>query len=410
VISGLALAAMPARDAGAGPARHGRAAGGTRAATATGTRGVTQRAVAVGGLLAATGTGTGAEVGAQARLRRANRAGGVAGRRVRYVGTEADGGDVAQDDAAIGRLATEVFAVVPAASAALDAAGLARAQLPFFGAADSSSWSANRYGFGFTGAQAALSTRIVNPAWGVQLRALMGRAQGDRVVIVTDDTPLGVARGEQARISVRASGFTAPAPTRIAPPPAPAPDLAPIAAGVAGASPAAVLLLTTASTTAGLARQLAVLGFTGTVGVSAEFYQPAAPEFATGLTALVPYAPLESATAANRRLAADVEAFAPGTQITAAVIAGYWAADQFLAILSRVGRQLTVRRFLAAANGGDFTYAVPDTIGLSSWPAMHTRAIPCGALVQSDGSRYYVAGPYHCDDPIVVKPKARRRP
>jgi hypothetical protein len=370
---------------------------------------VTRRTVAVGGLVASAG-GSGAEVGAQARLRRANRAGGVAGRRVRYLRTEADAGDGAQDDAAIGRLATDVFAVVPAESAALDTAGLAHAKLPFFGSADAPSWNGNRYGFGFTGAQAALSTRVVNPAWGVQLRALLGHAEGERVVIVTDDTPLGAAQGEQARISVRASGFTAAAPTAIAAPPAPLPDLSPVAAAIAAGSPAAVLLLTNAGTTAGLARQLTVLGFTGTVGVPAEHYQPTAPGFAAGLTALVASAPVEQATAANQRLEADVEAFAPGTQISSSVIAGYWAADQFLAILARVGRTLTLPRFLSVANGGNFTYGVPATVGRSSWPAMHTRAIPCGALVQSDGSRYYVATPYRCDEPIVVKPKSRRHP
>ena len=249
----------------------------------------------------------------------------------------------------------------------------------------------------------------MSPAWGVQLRALLGHAQGERVVVVVDDDPLGAARADQTRTSLRSAKFKVAAPIRIAVPPAPAPDLASMATAAMTGGPAAVLLMAAPSTSAALARQLDVLGYTGTVATTEDFYQPTAPTFGNGLTVLVPYAPLEQSTAANRRLVADVEAFATGTQITPAVVAGYWAADQFLAVLTRVGRALTVGRFQAVANG-DFSYSVPDTIGTSTWPAMHAQSVPCGALVQSDGSRYYVAGPYRCDAPILVKapPKKAR--
>jgi len=33
--------------------------------------------------------------------------------------------------------------------------------------------------------------------------------------------------------------------------------------------------------------------------------------------------------------------------------------------------------------------------------------VPCGALVQSDGSRYLVVEPYACGKPIVVKTPKR---
>jgi hypothetical protein len=164
-----------------------------------------------------------------------------------------------------------------------------------------------------------------------------------------------------------------------------------------------VLLLTSPATTTGLAQRLTAAGFTGTVATTDAFYQPATPAVANGLTILVPYAPFEQRTAANRRLAADVEAFAPGTTLTPGVAAGYWSADAFLRMLARVGRRLTRERFLAAANR-NFSFSVPDTVGRSTWPAMHTRGVPCGALVQSDGSRYLVVEPYACGDPIVRAP------
>ena len=55
------------------------------------------------------------------------------------------------------------------------------------------------------------------------------------------------------------------------------------------------------------------------------------------------------------------------------------------------------------ANGGGYSYEVPGTVGRSTWPAMHTHGIPCGALVQGDGTRYFVAEPYRCDPPIPIR-------
>jgi branched-chain amino acid transport system substrate-binding protein len=166
-----------------------------------------------------------------------------------------------------------------------------------------------------------------------------------------------------------------------------------------------VLLLTSSPATSGVAHLLAQVGFTGTVATDASMYQPATPATASGLTVLVPYAPSEQATAANRRLATDVEAFAPGTLVTPGKAAGYWAADLFLQMLAKTGKRLTRERFLAVAQ--KFSYQVASTIGASRWPAAHTQGVPCGALVQSDGSQYLVAEPYACGTPIVVKTPKR---
>ena len=398
---------MVALGLGAGTALAG-ATRATHAATApVVATGITARTVTVGGLLGADASAPGADVGAQARFRRANTHGGVAGRTIVYAGTEHDAGDPAQDAATVQKLRGEVFAVVPAVGSTVDTATLAAAQLPFFGAAASPGWDANRFGFGFAGAQAVRQTRVVSPAWGVQLRALLGAARGTRVALATDDDAPGTSRAAQTRASLRAAGFAVAAPATLPTPPAPLPDLAPVAAGLVAASPVAVVLLTSSATTADIAGQLAARSYAGTVATTESFYQPTIPALANGLTVLVPYAPFEQSTAANRRLAADVKAFAPGTPLTPGLAAGYWAADLFVAALSRTGRRLTPARFLAIANRGTFSHSVPQTVGPSTWPAMHTREVPCGALVQSDGSRYFVAEPYRCGAPVVAKPAAK---
>ncbi len=371
--------------------------------------GVTRTTVTVGGILAGDLSSAGADIGAQARFSRANAHGGVAGRTVEYAGTETDSADPALDTAAVDKLAASAFAVVPAVSAVLDTTALAHARLPFFGAAATTGWDANRYGFGFVGAQAVLQTRVTSPAWGVQLRSLLGTAQGSGVSIAVDDDDLGAARAEQARLSLRAARFVVAPPVRTPAPPAPPPDLAPVATALLADAPAAVVLLTSPGTTGALARELAARGYTGTVAVADPLYQPTVPAVADGLTVLVPYAPFEQSTAANRRLAADVEKFAPGTELTPGVAVGYWSADVFLAALAATGRKLTAARFLAAANGGDFSFGAAGTVGTSTWPVMHSRPVPCGALVQSDGARYLVVEPYRCGDPVVRKVGKRKR-
>jgi hypothetical protein len=380
-LGALFLASTPAPSAGA--------------ATAPAAVGVTRTTVTVGGLVGTEPASVGAEIGAQARFARANRRGGVAGRTVEYAGNAAD----------TAAAAATVFAIVPAVSDTLDTATLAQAATPFVGSASTTAWDGNRFGFGFVGAQAALQTKVVSPAWGAQLRSLLGTAQGSEVKIAVDDSELGAAREAQARASLRAAGFRVATAVTVPAPPAPLPDLTPIAGELASGAPAVVLLLTSSPATSGVAHLLAQVGFTGTVATDASMYQPATPATASGLTVLVPYAPLEQATAANRRLATDVEAFAPGTVVTPGIAAGYWSADLFLQMLAKTGKRLTRERFLAVAQ--KFSYQVASTIGASRWPAAHTQGVPCGALVQSDGSQYLVAEPYACGTPIVVKTPKR---
>ncbi len=238
-------------------------------------------------------------------------------------------------------------------------------------------------------------------------RALLGSPRGGTVVPVTDDPALAAAvtapAGKATVARYRASGFSLATPVVLTP----ASDLAAIARTIVGASPApaVALVLAAAPTATALAQQLAVVGYTGTVAVGESLYQPTAPLVANGLTVLVPIAPFEEATPANRRLAADVESFAPGTPLTTAIASGYWSADLFVRALGTTGKALTRERVLRTLNGAHFTYEVADTVGRSSWPEMHAQPVPCGSLLQSDGTRYLVMKPYSCATTTAAKGK-----
>jgi len=371
------------------------------------TRGVTRRTIVVGGILGDSAS-KGAEIGAQARLARANARGGVGGRTIEFVGAaRADDPAGGGFEARLTELNGEVFAFVPAQGAQLDAAALARNRVPFFGVGDPA-WSGNRFGFSFVGVSDAPGAKVVSPAWGFQLRRLLGTARARRVAIATDDDAAGTVRADAARRALRQAGFAVRVPLRVSTATAPPPDLAAIATMLVAGDPAGVLVLTSPPVAVGVSGALAGLGYTGTVAVGESLYLPNTPEVASGLTVLVPYAAVEARTVATRRMVADVQAFAPDTAVTPVVASGYWSADLFLAIAAKVGRTLTLDHFLSVANGG-FRYEVPGTVGQSTWPAMHSRPIPCGALLQSDATRYLVIGSYECGTPIRVKTGARAR-
>jgi hypothetical protein len=359
-------------------------------------RGVTRSSVSVAGIVTGDATTAGADVGAQARISRENLRGGVFGRRIVMTGVESDGGTAAADSAAVAKLAGSVFALVPVLTPVIDVAALERLRMPFFGAATATSWTGSRFGFGFTGAQAVERPVVASPAWGRTLRTLLGTTSGKTAIVAVDATSLGTSLAAQAGASLRATGFRVLDPVTVSA----GADPGATATTLTASKPDVILLLTGSATAASLAARIGALGFTGTIG-SDGLYDPANPAIANGVTALTTTAPFEQDTAATRRMIADVKAVKPDQPVTPAVAAGYWSADLFVAALRATGRNLTVSRFLAAANT-DFRHEVPATVGPTTWPAMHTTGVPCGALVQSDGSRYLLAVPYTCGKPVKV--------
>ena len=355
---------------------------------------ITRTTISVGGFVADGPSYAGADVGAQARLVRANLR-GVGGRKIVYVGTEADHGDVAALAATRARLFPTVAAVVPSASPNLLTSNASPGP-PSFGPADTELWNATRLAFGFAGVQKpSPSGRLASPAWGITMRALLGTARGKTLVVAGG--PLTMDQAQLARASLRAAGFTVPLAVFVEPGTDPAAN----ATALAQQGSDGVVLLADALVTASVASALAAQSYTGTVATSAEFYRPENPAVASGLTVLLPYAPPEQATPANKALLADVERFAPGTKVTAGVVAGYWAADEFVAALTKAGKGASAAKLAKTLR--TFTYEVKGTVGPTTFPGAHTQPSPCGALVQSDGTVYLPAVTYRCGTPVKVK-------
>lgn len=345
------------------------------------TRGVTGDTVVVDGSM----TRAGARVGAGARLERANRAGGVHGRRI--VTRFATRGEEPVDDA---------FALVPVVGSVNPGAFEGEAA-PVFGWAPTGAFCDRDTSFSINGCQASPSN-----LWG-SLLALDGVAAGASVTVVgePDFAP------ETAVASFEDAGFDVElVPVERTAEDVPA-ELADVARRVlAGRTPDVVAYVGEDDLALEVGRELVGSGYQGRhtarLAYDAAFAQAASGTGLDGITVLVDFAPFESAdeNPLVRRLIEDVRAYEeteglPETPLSDDVAAGYWAADAFLAAIEATGPDLTVERFLQAAND-DFEWQAEGTAGPALWPRDHEQPVPCGALVEVDGGAYEVAVPYSC--------------
>jgi ABC-type branched-subunit amino acid transport system substrate-binding protein len=73
---------------------------------------------------------------------------------------------------------------------------------------------------------------------------------------------------------------------------------------------------------------------------------------------------------------------------------GYWMADMFIAMLKKVGPNLTRATFMAATK--NFVYHVPGGTGVVAFPAARNAPSPCSAAVQIVGSKFVTKLPLQC--------------
>ncbi len=376
-------------------------------APAVGTRGVTATSIKVGGLGYSFLYGD-ADIGARARFRRANDAGGVNGRTIDYLGLTDDGGDPdlgAQAAAAlVGQ--DQVFAVVPTITPDLSSAEyLVHQKVPYFGWALSSNFCGNDYGFGFDGC--LVSKGVTSNAWGVLVARAFGAPNGGKsAAILTENTPSGRYQLRSLTAALRSANLDVVYGKTSLTVPATADYgavLQEVLAGNGGTSPDSVFVVGNISNVLGTQQALRAAGFLGVFTNQLE-YAPELVAPSVGAFVMVQTAPTESAATnpAIARMVADVQKVAPGQPITQSVMAGYWSADLFLAAVKRAGKHLTTAKLLKVANSG-FTYKVANTVGPTTFPAAHSEPTPCGALVTSNGTAYAVNVPYTCGAVVRVK-------
>jgi ABC-type branched-subunit amino acid transport system substrate-binding protein len=396
----LAVASVAGADVG------GRRAGDT-------TRGVTDDTITVGGLGFSAFYADSA-AGAQARFQRAEADGEIpGGRTIDFVDFRDDASDPSQN-LEEGRALVqqeEIFAAVPVITPFLGASDFfVEEKVPFFGWGIAAGFCDNPYGFGFTGCLTPPDAKVTSNFWGLAIKEYLGGSRGKTAAVIAEDNDSGKAGVRVIRTSVEAAGFEVVyAKNPVPPEPAEVGDYTPFANDVLesddGEPPDVVFLVLSFSRVTGLSNTLLDLGYEGEL-TNAVGYDPRLVSQFTGSTVFIQFAPYESAevgNAAMQQLVDDVAAFDPSlTQLTQPVAAGYFAADMFIQALVKTGENLTVERFIKAANK-KFRWSVEDTAGPTRYPAGHSRPTPCGSLVKSTGTGYTIEVPFRCGKVIDIE-------
>jgi ABC-type branched-subunit amino acid transport system substrate-binding protein len=377
-------------------------------------RGITATEVRIGGLGYASFYSD-AVIGVQARIKRANDSGGVNGRMIHYVGFQDDGADRDRDAAAAKTLVEKqnVFALLPVVTPDLGAASYLREhRVPFFGWGIAPQFQGNTTGFGFTGSLTPPEPATASNAWGVVVKRLLGdEVAGKTVAIIGEDDASGNADVDVEKAVFGSAGFNIVYAEARIPPTESNVDFAPIAQAVltsnAGQAPDVVVHVATVNNVLGLGSALTARGFHG-VQTNQTLYDPRLAAPAAGSQVFLQFAPYEAAPTnpAVKQLLDDVKVAKPDQVVSEPLAAGYWAADMFLTLLQKAGRDLTAETLLRAANDY-FSWDVPGTVGPSTWPRMHTVAVPCGALVAGTGAGFQVSVPFLCAQTIDLKSRPR---
>ena len=184
-------------------------------------------------------------------------------------------------------------------------------------------------------------------------------------------------------------------------PPPPVGDYSPFANDImstnGGKGPDVVFETVSFSNLFGLEKALRAAGFKGII-TNAVAYDPR-------LVATAPKAgSRRSRSSTCRRTAAnpsdaedprrDQEVRPTDADHSQGVLSGYFTADHFVAILKKVGKNLTPEKFAKVA--AKFTYQIKGVVGPTKYPTAFNQGAPCGTLAQSDGTVYKIVVPYKC--------------
>jgi len=380
-------------------------------------RGVTSTEIKVGGLgplanFAAAGPA------AKARFDVANKNGEIpGGRKINYIGWS---DDKSLPDTNLTETRTlvdqqQVFAVVPAITPAFQGGTyLNQQKVPAVGWGVSAPFCdpTNKYIFGFTGCLVPNPPVYPGNTWGelvdAQFKAqgVKTGAKGKTAAVISENNDGGKTGNEVIVATAEAVGMKIVyAEASVPAAPAVISDYTPfvqaLMASNGGQPPDVIFIVTSSGPVFGLSRALTQAGFKG-VSTNAVLYAPQVISLGTGWSVFTGFATPESPAPEMKTVVATLNAGGIATaDIGQPALAGYFAADQFIAILKKVGKNLTPERFSKVAS--NFTYEVKDVIGPTVYPASFKAGAPCGQMVTSNGTAFVVTSPYACFDLLTKK-------
>jgi ABC-type branched-subunit amino acid transport system substrate-binding protein len=348
-----------------------------------------------------------ANLGAEARFKRANDTNELNGIKIQFVEFADDNSDPATATSQIRRLVTQlkVFAVVPDLSAVNPGAYLAAEHVPYLGMAFDDTYcnaspSTTVWGFGFDGCLIANHPSMVGDGFAGVYKYVNTKTAKQRpsYVIFSSDTQSGKGAAQASASAAEGAGFNVVSAKGSVP--SVTSDYSPYVQqwlrADGGRQPDAIDCRLTVQCVP-IWQALKAAGFNG-IFVTALGAVDALAKPLAGTITLATYNPDPSA--GLTQLEADLNALKPGTKpVSYANVPAYFAADMFIQAVKKVGRNITPEAVQQAL--ADQMWQIPGFVGPIKYPASTVLSTPtCAAIVQynPDGSGFSTLEPYTCSD------------
>ena len=341
-------------------------------------------------------------IGAQARFKRENDAGGVNGRKIVLT----DFNDDNQTPATDTQVATKIveqdkpFAIVPVMTAAFPAADYLNQQgVPYVGWGIVPDWCNKNAGFSLTGCTSPqIATTVGNFVPAVEKVFPDGTAKGKTIALIGADNDSAKISLQNfadmwtfndAKVVYKSNAIPLP-PTVVA-------DYTPYAQAIlatnGGKGPDLVEAVSSTTDGAGIAKKLRELGYKNQI-LEFSLYDPRIASLSKDIYNEITFAAWEqTGTPSVQQMIKDVNAVDPKVTKGLALEAGYWSADLFVSILKKAGKDLTRESFIAAGNN-NFKYDGQDATSNVQFPRDHTEGDSGLTIVLGNGTGYTVISPF----------------
>jgi ABC-type branched-subunit amino acid transport system substrate-binding protein len=382
-------------------------------ATASGASGGSKSSIVVGGV-AQLADYSGIADGFNARIAQFNKAGGIDGHKIQFLGVQDDGGSPTTDQSIVQKLVEEdhVDVVAPLVSEVFSPSGstfLTQHKVPFFGWAIAPNWCNESYAFSADGCL-ILSNGQVSLATGgalaTYLKSIGKKASGTTVAIVNGDIPTAAASGTYEAGLFEAAGFKVVFNKGIVPINGASTNYTPYVDQIEASNPGVVFLSLDFASAAGLSAAFTAAGYKGIlyspVGYSEGLLQ-AEPSIKAALQGEVvdsEFPAAEDNSAAVKGIESALKAIGKTEPLGLGASIGYYDADMLVQMLQNAAKKrkpLTGAGITAAANSG-FTYKVGAKGGACSetFPTAHIVGTVGITLMQVEGAQYKLKVPYTC--------------
>jgi len=377
-------------------------------------RGVTDSEIVVGGLGYATLYSPAGDA-AKARFDEANKNNELpGGRKIKYIGFTDDKSTTDVNLSEGRRLVDQekVFAVVPVVTPFFQAGTyFNQAKVPAIGWGISPAYceATNKYVFGFTGCLVPNPPTYPGNTWGELINKQLepkGGAKGKSAAVISENNDSGKSGIEVIAATAEAVGMDVVYKEASMPAaPATVTDYSPFVQALMtaddGDPPDVIFLVVAQNNVFGLGRALKQAGYAG-IQTNAVSYAPQLTTLADGWSAFTQFATPESASANMTKIVSTLGAAGISKdQIGQPALAGYFAADMFVNILKKAGKNLTPETFQKTA--AKFKYEIADVIGPTVYPASFKAGAPCGQLATSNGTAWSVTAPFDCYNLLTKK-------